>query len=513
MADIVKLIAAICPDLYCDPDKRKEVKRILEENKDNPLKYQLAAKEAKMIKQDTALDSFDAKLSPLNKAGLSAPSSKYEITYDSASEGLEPVYFWILDFMNKMFGGSVEKIVDNFSSSPGSGHFSELGAKASRMQEEAMKLFERANIVLKSILNILYDLKEFKIRLELYEKAKSEDKMKRLEGSLALKQIWLDSVDFTKRQNTSIKAMAAQFDYVTLIDAFMAAESTEHVSKHLDLNERVKRIVIQRLAEYFLWLKESESELKKRYEIEKNYLRSQVSTLKLYAKWAKPYLKAAQDLANADSKNPSLVTAFNTVLFQLTLLGKNTYKPDGDVETGNLPKIFLHATNRKYYSIVIVDLKFRSIPQKVGQHYAFGGKADMSFSSFALNDEEFEILEDELSKDEMGEMLKLIQGATDQSLAQIQVDIDSFLDEKKTDNDEKKKKDEERRNNDVNPFTALFSFKKSEKKEDKKESKVKSIAPDSKLEQVIRSQAIIAARDSCLTVWDIYKRAHRMPAW
>ena len=46
----------------------------------------------------------------------------------------------------------------------------------------------------------------------------------------------------------------------------------------------------------------------------------------------------------------------------------------------------------------------------------------------------------------------------------------------------------------------------------KKEDLSKGIKPDSSHEKVIRSQAIIDSREKCFTVFDIYKKAHRMPS-
>ena len=63
-----------------------------------------------------------------------------------------------------------------------------------------------------------------------------------------------------------------QSAFITLIDAFLSVKTVKDVD-NLDLNERVKRIVKERLAEFNIWLGESESELRKRYEIEKSYLR------------------------------------------------------------------------------------------------------------------------------------------------------------------------------------------------------------------------------------------------
>ena len=77
-------------------------------------------------------------------------SEEHKLVYDSSSETLEPLYFWIVDLMNSLFKNKVEKIVDNFASTPGSGHFSEIGGKATRMQEEAQKILGTINVIIKS---------------------------------------------------------------------------------------------------------------------------------------------------------------------------------------------------------------------------------------------------------------------------------------------------------------------------------------------------------------------------
>ena len=155
-------------------------------------------------------------------AGLidSIESSKHSLGYESAVETLEPVYFFILDLMND-FGLKTEKLIDNFSSSPGSGHFAELGQRATIMQGQATKILGDINTVLRSVLNIIYDLKEFKIRLQSYEDLKGSSKEAAI---LSLKQVWMDKVDIQKG-NSSIKALTlGQAGYVTLIDAFLAAK-------------------------------------------------------------------------------------------------------------------------------------------------------------------------------------------------------------------------------------------------------------------------------------------------
>ena len=236
-----------------------------------------------------------------------------------------------------------------------------------------------------------------------------------------------------------------------------------------------------------------------------NYLRSQVATVKIYARWIKPYLEAARKLEQQNSSSASLVTAFNTTMMELTLLATTSYDPADDVAEGILPKHFEHATKRKYSSIAIVEFGFRGIPQKVGQHYVHGGKTTIKFTSYALNDQELKVLKGELDKDDLGEAMKLIQEATTDSIEQIEENVKEFL-------EPKEKESSKENTNDVNPFTSLFSFLKTSKKKSKKEDLSKGIKSDSSHEKVIRSQAIIDAREKCFTVFDVYKKAHRMPS-
>ncbi|HKZ33621.1 MAG TPA: hypothetical protein VJ142_00050, partial [Candidatus Nanoarchaeia archaeon] len=250
----------------------------------NPGKYAENSKELlKKYKNQMNIPAEEVKEQPLAKHGL---------VYDSSSETLEPVYFFILDLMND-FGFETEKIIDNFTSSPGSGHFAELGQRATVMQQQATKILGDVNTVLRSVLNVIYDLKEFRIRLSHYDALK--DKNKKEAAILALKQIFMDKVDINKG-NSSIKALAiSQAGYQTLIDAFLFSKDVKDVDK-LDLNDRVKRILRPRILEFGDWLEHSEKELRKRYELERSYLQSQVNSMKLYARWAKPYLRAAQQL-------------------------------------------------------------------------------------------------------------------------------------------------------------------------------------------------------------------------
>jgi len=441
------------------------------------------------------------------------PSAQHKLIYDSLSEQLEPIYFWILDFMNGMFGGKVEKLIDNFSSSPGSGHFGEMGMRKSQMQQQAAQLLTTMNQILKSVINLLYDLKEFQIRLSHYDNAKSSDTHKKEAGILALKQVWMDKVDIQRGMGSINQMASGNLQFVTLRDAFLKINTPADVDK-IDLNERVKRVLKPRIQEFLTWKEVSEKELRKRFEIEKTYLKSQVDSLKLQARWAKPYLKAAQQLETGEklSSDAALVGAFNVLMLELTLMGKAGTDVDEAVLTKDLPKDFAKIKNlRDYHAIVLIDFNFRGVPSKSGQHYTFGGRSEVTFKAYALNDEELELVRDKLSDSDLNSSLKLIQGMTDDSLAQLELDLNEFLKEEEKE-DEKK--------DDSNPFSALLSFlkpakkekkeKKDEKAEKLKQLKEKGIKKDNYAEQYIRNLAEADAINRCYTVFDIYKKAHGM---
>ena len=429
------------------------------------------------------------------------------IVYDSSSQTLEPLYFWILDWLGTA-GAKVEKLVDNFTASPGSGYFADLSARATRMQEEGMKIMASVNTVIKSIINIIYDLKEFEIRLKHYENAKSKKKEEREAGILGLKAIWMDNVDM-KRGRGSINAMTYELQFTTLRDAFMKAESVKDVDK-MDLNDRVKRVLRPRIAEFLEWWKRSEAELTKRYEIERSYLKSQVSSLKLYTRWARPYLRAAEQLRMKASRSAALVTAFDTMLLELAILAKKEIDPVAEAYDKNLPLRFASMRwKRKYYACVFIDFTFRGIPAALKGHYVFGGRADISFKAYALNEDELEEIERRLSEEDVGYALKLVEGVTTESLAEMQKDIEYFL----------KKEREEKKKEEINPFTALFSFKKKEKPEEKKEliagakTKETKIKRDSHTESVLRTYAEKQAAELCFKVFHIFKKAHDMGSY
>jgi hypothetical protein len=451
---------------------------------------------------------------PEGNKNYKEPVSSYKLVSDSQQDQLGPIYYWILDFIQDM-GWDVKKITDNFANSPGSANFSDMGMKATKMQDEALKILGGLNQVIKSALNLIYDLKEFEIRLKQYDKANSKDANEKEEGILALKQIWLDNVDLKKNRG-SIHQMAGELGYTTIREAFMMANSVDDIKKIKKdggiINDQVMRILIPRVSEFLIWKDYSEKELRKRMNIEKNYLKSQVETIKLYSAWIKPYLRAAEELRQKGFEgSAALVSALSTTMFELTLMCKKEQKVPAQFSS--------YKMKRKYYSVVVVNMKYRGhvsqrVTQKGDYGFAMGGRIDMIFDSYSLNEEELKVFEKEFTKDDVLDNMSFSMNIAEESLKELKEDLDHFLkneDDRKKEEQKEKKKEESKN---VNPFVALLGIfgvmKKDEKKKNKEIEKAEDIVPDNYIEKIVRSDAAKTASGTLYTIYDVYKKAHGM---
>lgn len=497
--DLKKIITAINPDKYYDIG--------------NADSYEKLNKFKKIIEKEGVINGL--KTAEKERLLSSKSLSSYKLVFDSDSNQLEPIYYWIVDFMQGNLGiKKVEKVVDNYMSSPGSGHFADMQQRESRLRQEAMNTMGAINQVIKSVIQLLYDLKEFEQRLEIYDKAKEKDRAVAQGARMNLKQVWLDNVDM-KKGNTSVKALAfSQAAYATLIDAFMIVNDEklkDENGNEIDLNERVKRLLQQRIQEFNIWVGISESELRKRFNIQKAYLKSQVETVKLYTKWAMPYIKAAKQLEmKGFDKDPSLVNAFSTTMFELVVMGK--IRAPGPDEK----KFKDYKMKRDYTPILLVSFNYRGkLAQKVTQRgdysYGYGGKAEISFDAYVLNSEEMKLMEKFWNDAQVDASLEFIKENTEVSLAELKEELNHFLEDKTVD---KKKEDKKKEEDDTNPFTALWNLFKLDfgtaKKEKKEIKDAKDIEKDNFVEKDVRINAENTANKLLFTIYDVYKKAHIM---
>ena len=448
------------------------------------------------------------------------PVSSHTLGFDSQQNQLEPSYYWILDWINER-GWKWEKLVDNFTASPGSGQFSEMSMKATKMQEEGMKILGGMNQVIKSVLNLVYDLKEFELRLAHYDDANSNDEKKKEEGTLALKQIWLDNVDLKKGRGAIHQMATMEMGFSTLREAFMMANSVDDLKKmNKDeegglINDQVMRILIPRVSEFLKWVDYSERELRKRFSIERNYLRSQVETIKLYSGWMKPYLEAAEKLRQKGfDKDAALVNSFSTSMFHLEIFAQK------DFGLSDASPHYEYKGKRGYKSVMVVDFEFRGhvsqrVTQKGDYGFGMGGRMLVHYKSYSLNDEEIAAAKALLEKSDRDSALTFSQDVASDALADLKEDLDYFTMNK----DEKEKVEfekttAEKKGQDVNPFSALFGLGKKKPKKVEKGEKVlvapEDIKRDTFIEKMMRGEGAKNAAEWLYLAYDIYKKAHKM---
>jgi len=175
---------------------------------------------------------------------------------------------------------------------------------------------------------------------------------------------------------------------------------------------------------------------------------------------------------------------------------------------------------RDYNQCIVIGLKYRGhvsqrVTQKGDMGFGMGGRIDMTFDAYALNEEEYKLVRKELDKSDVDESMNFSVDVAGDALADLKEDLDYFLksdDEKAKENAKDKK--EKGENLDINPFGALFGLFKGGAEKVKGEKKeiegVKDIKADNYVERVVRAEAAESAGGSLHTVYDIYKKAHGM---
>ncbi len=447
--------------------------------------------------------------------------AQYNVSIEEFSASLEPYYFWILNFVEE-FGYDMEKVDENIMASVTSAFFGEMAQRRMNFEKRGMEILGTINAIVKSIINLLYDLKELDRRLKVIEDLHSQNKSVSDAADLALKRVFLDEVDITKGAG-SINQMSYKLEFVTLRDAFMTAKTPEDIDK-MDLNDRVKRIAKSRLEEYIKWKEQYEKDLKQRKKIELAYLKSQVESLKLYAIWAAPYLKAAQMIGfkEVSPHDPELINAFDQTKIQLKIRGtKRVWYYQVEKRYGGFsvkPKAppSLKGDAKKRWErenlgpsavcMVEVDFDYATKPTLVGRTgggiYRFTGGLNITFKGYAFTEEDFEKLK--LKEDE--EALKFIEGMTTESLGALREDLEKYLSEF------------EGKKVNLNLPGQKGSGSKSKQKpksfisEIIESFKPRESGPTGK-EKVALGLAKSTVADDLYTIWDVFKSAHGMKSF
>ncbi len=444
--------------------------------------------------------------------GDKGTDAKYKAYIESPQQSVEPFYFWILNFLQKTgkFGlgfERIEKISDIFSASETSAYWGDVEARRAIQQDRFEKYMTNIGAMTKSLIQQLRDLRILEERLEYYKGANKGDAA----SMTALKTIWTDLVE--GKSPTSVFALAGQPGYVTLPDLFFAinpkTSSDTDISRamgegekalELQMNERVKSILKQKLKKFLLWKESTFKELDQRWKFQLKYLRQHMQVIKLYINWLKPYLANVKKLQTVSTSRAELVKAFDTSVIELELLAISGKKPKGE------PNI----KDPEPKAVIRIKFDFTAIPQIAFQEGGARGaihlgKTIITFEGFVVtekqiqeyignkNEEDFEILKSvnesiEAMKDELEKYLKAA-GEIEKKEEEKKEKKESFLDPFKAI---------------VDGFKEIFGLDKKDKTKEVM-PKFKSLEEKEKLENAFND-----AKTRTYVAYNVFKKAFGM---
>jgi len=134
----------------------------------------------------------------------------------------------------------------------------------------------------------------------------------------------------------------------------------------------------------------------------------------------------------------------------------------------------------------------------------------MRFTSYALNEQEVAVLIRELERNELHDTFDVLNPEPMKDLDAVVNEIETLIAEPKPASQQPASSDS------ANPFSALYSLSKlfsSEPRSDEQpDSEFASIKPDTDMEEVLRSEAILEARKFCRELYASQKRT-LIPSW
>jgi hypothetical protein len=468
VSDIPHLVAAICPDVFCQPQTRAAVKKVLRQSlaAGDRLAYLKAAEKAEPCEANTVALHQMEEINPFHLPGQRSPVQRHVLVLDHPDEPLEPLYFNLLDELQARGNWRVTILADTVAGTSGAGFSADLTRRVQQQEQQAVEQMGRIHTQMRALMQQWQKWRKEKEDLKIFSDARDSS---RGENALrALQNRWRRNVNPDSAAN----------------DAAITG------------------------ADFEAWREQSESEERQRVEMDRHLLAHQLRLLQLQAKWIKPYLPHFQ-MAGQEG-DPAQVTAFNTALFELVLLVELPSEIEESVRRGDLPKLLLGKPHRPARSLVVVEFQFRAIPERTrAGSYAYRGRAELTFTSYALNDDELAVLRREIKREELGKLFGALEKNTPETLQQLLADLDELFAEP-----DARPKEARPPVEDTNPFSALFSigewFKPAPEEPGTPVIR-EPIRPDSEVEQVLRSCALLKARLACRELYEWEKRRWQMP--
>jgi hypothetical protein len=337
---------------------------------------------------------------------------KYSIEINSPFEKPERFYGLVL---NEVRGGfkNVIKVDQFLNASPTSAFFADVSQRRAIAKENVDKSMGIVGGIVQTITKLIYSLREFDSVIDIFKKLESGDKLEVFAAEQNLRRIFLDEVDIKKGRGAMYQMQTAQgMEYVNLVDSFLTVEKLSDVDD-LKSNDRIKRIVKGRFQEYELWKIAFKKDMVSRKEIERQFLKSQVESLKIQLNWIKPYYTLLKQLEiKSGTTDPDLLAGFDT-----SLIATKIRCVSGGEKEKSLVTAFLD-----------VDFSFKTGPYPVQNdaggrafHHRFGTK--ITYTPYVMSNENYE----DFIKNEAMEEIDFFKDIVGGQLKAMQEDLDKYL--------------------------------------------------------------------------------------
>ncbi len=425
------------------------------------------------------------------EAGFVGNQAGYHFTKDIYKRfHFQPEYYSVMQMLGAL-GYKTLRMAESIDPSSLSSLMNMVLDKRKNLEDRVMLLLGNLNTVLKSIIAIIYELKELDRNLYFYDELKDKDKEKAEAAELALKRIFLDNVD-SRKGGASLSALSRSPTqgqggpgFIDIMSVFYQIKSIKD-AEVLERNEQYKNIIKNRYIEYEKWKEINGTDLKNRKSMLLQYLKSQMGSFELYKGWCATYLSLLSKMGLNTAQNAadymgraSKPDIFENESFSVTAVAsKPLYFKEYNVEYVKLfgtkgPEIpikaepktleetmlsrgykennraFIYNRIKKYGPLVIraVKLKmdFKEKPSKEQLQPPYEGTVSFNMNSYCFTPEEFYLYK-EANK---AKIQKTVFAAVDQavfhSLNIIKSDLDKYVAEAEKEEAEKNKPKKEQK--------------------------------------------------------------------
>ncbi len=465
------------------------------------------------------MPSKKSKGSSKSKNPLGKEIESKEIHYENFAEGIEKFYFWVTDFLESNLHYDLDKIQDTSFASVGSSQWGLIEQRKSIQQDKAAQYMGTIGGMTKSMMSIYKELKILDERIGYYKEADAGS----ISAEIALKSLWIDLVEGGAKQPTSVLGLASQVGFVTLPDLFfnITPKDEKSVDKAVDdakieTNVQVKNILKRKLKQYMTWRTRTKSELATRRYFNIKYLAQHFNVIKMYADWAKPYLKNIGRLdQNVQEKySHQLLEGSESAVADIELMGVRKIKArDSDFE--------------HVFPVMVVKFHHRTRPVSAYQSEQHRGslhigRVGITFTTYITDKKGIENYKNE-KKTETMKLLKTVDASMSALLdsPDSRKEFEAYL--KEADSIEEKQEEEEKKVKGPSRFGGFEIFipeyfKKTQRdarwkaKKDKKSGKAKTQLAKKKAEDVRAEEALakIIAGEDVGTIYNTFKIVHGM---